>query len=535
MSLIRRRTLRTALVVTQCVVVVLVLVLGCAEVSVRTEPGVWTVDSLSRVAPYDAVGARTTAQISAAGGEYESFQVVVGAGRTDLTGVDLAVSSLLGPDGAVIPTSNVTRYREHYVEVSRSSPDRGGPNRPLPPGEYADALIPFVDPISGEELNGPLRAAGVDVPAGRNQPYWIDVLVPRTVPAGLYTGSYTVSTDQQTTSGRIELTVFGFVLPEQPTLYSSFLNWSGRESVDRELLENRLMPGSATAESARSYGADTGMNAGDLGFYSGADRDSCTMSAPPEAVDVSTAVAEWSTLDILLYNYTADEIAECANLTESIKSWARRLHASNVQQLITMMPRRDLFTDGSGGAGVDIWAVLPVMYDSDPAVVADAIDAGMQVWSYNALVQDDYSPKWLIDFTPINFRIMPGYLNRALGLTGSLYWRVDNWTDDPWRDVHTYMGGYPGDGMLVYPGEEVGLVGGATPSIRLKWLRDGVEDYEYAVSAAQGGQARRAAQIVENVARGWGDWTRDPSVLLQARRDLAVLASRVVGRGISRP
>ena len=68
-------------------------------------------------------------------------------------------------------------------------------------------------------------------------------------------------------------------------------------------------------------------------------------------------------------------------------------------------------------------------------------------------------------------------------MTGVLYWRVDSWTDDPWHDVDTsphpseaYH--FPGEGMLVYPAETVGI-DGVVPSMRLKWIRDGVEDYEY--------------------------------------------------------
>ena len=107
---------------------------------------------------------------------------------------------------------------------------------------------------------------------------------------------------------------------------------------------------------------------------------------------------------------------------------------------------------------------------------------GDSVWSYNTLVQDAYSPKWLIDFDPVNFRIQPGFISQSLNLTGLLYWRVDKWPSDPWNNVNnagTYSSAnYPGEGMLVYPGQQVG-VKGVVASMRLKWLRDGVEDYDY--------------------------------------------------------
>jgi hypothetical protein len=49
----------------------------------------------------------------------------------------------------------------------------------------------------------------------------------------------------------------------------------------------------------------------------------------------------------------------------------------------------------------------------------------------------------------------------------------DQWPAAPW-DPNTF-GRYNGDGYLLYPGPD----GAAYPSIRLKALRDGFEDYEY--------------------------------------------------------
>jgi Domain of unknown function (DUF4091) len=55
---------------------------------------------------------------------------------------------------------------------------------------------------------------------------------------------------------------------------------------------------------------------------------------------------------------------------------------------------------------------------------------------------------------------------------------VDLWTAKPWEDVDTYSqpdAHYPAEGMLVYPGDAVG-VPGMVPSMRLKWIWKGVED-----------------------------------------------------------
>lgn len=70
---------------------------------------------------------------------------------------------------------------------------------------------------------------------------------------------------------------------------------------------------------------------------------------------------------------------------------------------------------------------------------------------------------------------------------GLLYWSVDygiyfGQGRQIWKTGYYYTNesGYtfPGEGNFFYPGEEAGTAA-FCPSMRLKWLRDGVEDYEY--------------------------------------------------------
>ena len=96
-----------------------------------------------------------------------------------------------------------------------------------------------------------------------------------------------------------------------------------------------------------------------LGFWSGAQVNHCTMDPPPSVATLRRAVR--SHLDGLhLYNYTADEISRCKNLYPRVRAWARRLHAVGVDQLITMVPVSQVMHDGAGGLGVDIFTLLPV-------------------------------------------------------------------------------------------------------------------------------------------------------------------------------
>jgi hypothetical protein len=484
-------------------------------------PGVWTTDSLTRVALEDPPSPAHAAAVSAARNEYESFQIVVSGGGSPLTVEDVTVTELEGPDGATIPAGDITLYREHYVEVERGSPDRGGSNRPDGPGRYADALVPFVDPDTRAELSGSIRARGAVVQPGQNQPYWIDVRVPKGAPAGEYTGTYEVTTDQGSFDGPVTLTVLDFTLPDAPLLRTAFLSESDSEPTSRELLRHGLMPGSSLPLLGR-LGGEAGLNAVNAGFYSGADRDNCELEPPPTPAEIRERTATASP-GALVYNYTADEIDECDGFVEPLLEWARNLHAAGVMQLVTMPPDPRLFSDGIGRPGVDIWAVLPKDFDTEVIDQMRRADARMQLWSYTALAQDNYSPKWLIDYSPANFRILPGFLNYSQGITGTLYWRVDNWEGvDPWETVVLYDDRFPADGMFVYPGEEVGLPGGVVPSIRLKWVRDGVDDYTYARLAARV-NAVDAERIVRSVGQDWRTWSDDPEELYRARLELAGL------------
>ncbi len=152
-----------------------------------------------------------------------------------------------------------------------------------------------------------------------------------------------------------------------------------------------------------------------------------------------------------------------------------------------------------------------------------ALSKGDEVWFYNALSQDSYSPKWLVDYTPVNLRVQPGFLNQSLGLTGLLYWRVDFWPGPHWDSVDNtgVLGNYnaPGDGMPVYALDEIGIQGVA-PSMRLKWLRDGVQDYDYVELLKEHGLGDWAMAVVQEAYRGWQEWSEDAPVLLSIREQL---------------
>jgi hypothetical protein len=509
---------------------------------------VWTADSLTRI-PQDAPpGAMAEGHLFAARGEYESLQVVVSAVGQSLSGVDFSIDAFNGPGGAVISSEHITAYRQHYVYALGSQNwTQWTPfaeqvdNPPLGDGWYADALIPFDAP------GNTFRAAPFEVPAGQSQPLWIDVYVPPGSPAGDYSAAYRVSSDQGVVEGTLRLTVWSFDLPRIFSQHNSFQVWTTRDTASAiTLLQHRMQPMYVEPAEVSRLREDWGLRDIGLGFWGQINYQACAagtpMPPPPDPDEVRRLVEAYPP-GTFLYNQSVDEIDACLDQhIDSMIAWDQVFDAFGVPQAVAMSPTDKLLYTGADGqrrSAVEIWVVLPLMMEADPQAIAAAQARGEQVWSYAALVQDDYSPKWVIDYPLINYRLMQGFINQSLGLTGYMYWAVDTWTDDPWNRVNISPDPAdpdfvwpPGDGMLFYPGEAVGLPGALIPSIRAKIVRDGFEDYEYVQMLRDAGQSDLALSISRSIGADWRNWTREPDVLAAGRAALAgALAALHSGSG----
>jgi hypothetical protein len=108
------------------------------------------------------------------------------------------------------------------------------------------------------------------------------------------------------------------------------------------------------------------------------------------------------------------------------------------------------------------------------------------------------------------------------GLEGELYYdMLQAWTGDPWTDVRAFAGN--GDGTLLYPGRPAAL-GGTHPfpveSIRLKIIRDALEDVELFAMARGAGEGRLADRLLSRLVPTARGWERRPGPWLAARRTL---------------
>ena len=73
--------------------------------------------------------------------------------------------------------------------------------------------------------------------------------------------------------------------------------------------------------------------------------------------------------------------------------------------------------------------------------------------------------------------------------------------------------------MFIYPPGPIGSTESA-PGIRLKAIRDGIQDYEYANILNNLGQSSFLDSVIQPIATSWTNWTQDQNALEGARLQL---------------
>lgn len=226
-------------------------------------------------------------------------------------------------------------------------------------------------------------------------------------------------------------------------------------------------------------------------------------------------------------------------------------HGVRVPLLITEQPTPEKPAWGTLNDAVDIWVphFSAVWKDMEWAGgkhdIAMRRRASDEVWAYAALVQipdeweqqhgmpkqleNSFPPVWALDYPPMAHRIV-GWLFPKHGITGFTYWDTLFAAEgvDVWKDAGTFKTPdgsiYNGDGSFIYPATEK-QHGRHAPvaSMRLKWLREAVEDYDYLMLARQLGLEDDTRRLTASFARGFGDWDTNTGVLMDARHQLGVL------------
>lgn len=249
------------------------------------------------------------------------------------------------------------------------------------------------------------------------------------------------------------------------------------------------------------------------------------------------AAKELDRPQIVFYCYLKDE----PNTLEDyryVQHWGPSIREAKsvVKVLVVEQPWTE---PGKGGANsawgdlygaVDIWCPLASLHRPEPAARRQAL--GETIWTYIVLCQGKPTPWWHIDYPLLNYRV-PGWIAWSDRMTGLAYWTVTYWdlVDDPWLTAPFFLGGgkiqegvkgliYQGEGTLVYPARAVGYEG-IVPSVRLKALRDGIDDFEYLAIIERLGKRQSAEKFVHRLAESWFHWDKDPAAYDQARAALA--------------
>jgi len=510
----------------------------------------WVLSSLLRVGKADAPGATSSITLSGSRGETVDTQVIVQAPAAGLTNVNLTTSALAGPGGATIPASSVTLYREYYITVVGTASYGGGSNPPLGSGTYPEPLIPFNDPETGSPLcatSAALKACNATVAAGQNQPYWIDISVPHgaaNTPPGTYTGSIAITSDQGSATIPVTLTVWNFGLPEQPSELSLWTLWppsagNTTATLAQALMRNKVMSWYDVTANAASDMTNLGLNRSGLdGYYFIGIQCNGSYSGIPSTSQINAAAANFPA-GLGLDFYLADELNGCTADYAPIKTMGLNAHAANrsVKTMMTLnAPDPNLFNEGDGRSAIDHWVLLDSVQQW-PAL--PFVGGGSDLWSYTSCNTGfGNTPEWMVDYPPVNERIQAGFLNWTQGATGILYYRADGWTAgntiSSWNNVDTTACGgglgRPGDGIFLYPPAPIASTESA-PGIRLKAIRDGIQDYEYAQILTNLGQVSFLNPIILPVATSWTNWNHSTTALEAARLQLGQQLSLLAPAG----
>ena len=529
-------------------------------------PEVRVLSSLETVRPEGTPGGVGEAKLEAARGEWESFQVVVHTGAAPMAALSLRAEPLLGAHGSRI---EMRLYRVGFVQVETPSNTEGAP------GLWPDPLIPAVDDFDHQKRNAfPIR-----VEAGHDGAAWIDVFVPRTAEPGSYRGAIVVEDGTRAIARvPVSLLVHRFTLPTTSSLPVTFgfaASTAGRGHFHRAptageaqdlarkyalaALRDRIGLHGGTGEPA-PYAADgAGKLRIDFAPYDAEIAPFLDGKADPGG---PAEGARWTAFDLRVpyrlagaeraaylakleahlasrgwidrvFDYTADEPGDPQLPSVRARAVALRESAPRIPRLVTRAP-----CEGLAGA-VDIWCPPMNLVEDKPGApplgplhAPDKVRRGERVWWYQSclstgcdIVGSGYFTGWparVVDAPPVAQRIFE-WLTFRRGIGGELYYNtVEGYDGDPWRDPLRHGGN--GDGTLFYPGRP-DTIGGSTQipveSIRLKRIRDGLEDYEYLKLLARLASPAEAQRLARRVADRAFDWDHDPAHLLSTRAEIA--------------
>ncbi|MGD2248108.1 MAG: DUF4091 domain-containing protein [Candidatus Methanofastidiosia archaeon] len=527
--------------VKKIICVILCILVGCGGVTqkdVRAQNvTVGITHGMDRIGLDDPVPKDTEVFVHMAQNEYEPFQIVMTA-HTPVESAGITVTDLFNAEGHRFSRKNFDLFKVHYIYIEelsyRSTAD---------PGWYPDGLSPLGPFSIGEQ----------------NTVVWVDVYAPVDQAPGVYAGELLIDSEPNKIAIPITIEVWGFTLPKNPSLKSGVevmvgqvldahgLSWDPEElepvlyTYYETLIKHRVMPWElyfAEPEVFRDGSIDMSENHEHLKYFMDELQVTCLIYPlyegwpfrDPFGKDLKKTTIYLQSLhqyytengwEDKFYVYYIDE-PNSKNAYRKVRDISEKLEEihPDIKFMVTeqMVPDDPSWGDLFGY--VDIWCPLFPCVEEEQTLIQERQKLGEEVWTYTALTQGEKeTPFWELDFPVLNYRVVTWMIWDSR-ISGLIYWTCNWWEDvsDPWEEPGTwteYGDVYNGEGTLVYPGEE-----GCLPSIRLKVLREGMEDYEYFV-LLQSLQKESFVDVqIGKIAKSWYEWEENPFVLLEVRRAL---------------
>jgi hypothetical protein len=517
-------------------------------------PRVWVASAAEKIRPSAAARAAEPARISAARNEFEAFQVVVtGPAR----GVTATATPLTGP--GTIP--DVRLHRAATINLRRASAPDGAT------GAWPDALVPAVDELLGE----PRNAFPFDAKTGASHSIWVEVFVPAEAAPGTYRGEVRVAWTGGATSVPVELTVWDFTLPSTSSVRTAYgMSWGALPTAHHFSASDQTTFSTLRARygqlaldhrvSISRHDDGLWMDFAHFDAWYGPLMDG---TAPTRLAGARlTAVEYLGNLEDVaalsrwashyrargwfdrLFQYTCDEPPRMCSWQDIARRAAAAKQADPELRTLVTTTIQEADANGVSGALDVIVPVVNFMEDKSGAYSGDQrarydtfleADPLNELWLYQSCMSHGcggssaYDTGWasyMIDASAVRNRAM-GWLLFKYGATGELYWDSTYAyyaLGDPWTNQWAFTGN--GDGTLFYPGTPAKIGGPAgsdvpVASMRLKLIRDGLEDYEYLKLLSDLGDAGLAREIANGLFATASSTEQPPQALLAARERIA--------------
>jgi len=533
------------------------------EFKTATSPStyrVWVEDTMKQIFPASRPASwpsSPTASISMASREYEGFQVIMLPDSGSLvSNATVAISDLV--DGAnTIDSNNIKWFQVGYVWMEDTHTN--GHTQYLDDGEVDTGWWP--DPL--------LTVPSFDIDDDEHaQPIWVEIYAPPGTPAGNYTGTLTISADDSAnTVVAINVEVYDFEIPLRGHMKTSF-GWKDYLAADRIgnyyyeypdfMLEHRMMPDMMLRGigGREDYSATPSPN--DLQYYYDRGLTHFTITNVGDANgldanDVNTIDTFLTDLAVqpngaeirdmgVIYGY--DEKPEYDYETNE-PLW--EYMANTFEDVNNNWPDIETFTSAqiARGWGADPVGFLDSLYvdfitpwtidynDSDAELIRAA---GKEHGAYVACLNGQSYANWYVYLPCIESRVI-WWQSYQQKMDMFMSWHVMWWNSgvgiDPGAGAFTNWlwlascnsPNTETEGLLIYRNIDDSPI----PSIRIKNLRDGLEDYEYLYRYAQtysySEALNKAAEVSWSLHSYPVNFTHDPALVRQVRDDLANLVA----------